>query len=369
MGSGPIVLVGNPNVGKSAVFRLTGRYVEVSNYPGTTVEVARGTMTVTDDRALIIDTPGTNSLSPRSDDERVTRDILLAETPRAVLQVADAKNLRRALLLSTQLAELGVPMALDLNMADEADLRGVKINPGALSHKLGVPVTTSVATRRDGLDGLVDAICSARPSTYTVLFDDNIECAAREIAAVLQSHPASDFPPFGCPTSERALALMLLSGDAALESRLNGAAEKVASIRKELATRYADPLSFVIMRQRLAAVDTLMSGVYHAPGLSGRRASWTEWLGTVAVHPVWGVPVLLIVLALMYLAVGKSGRHPVDWMHTVAFGQYINSLATHGQCLIPYAGARVIRRRAWPGDRSYGIAIVPIKRSLSGSAC
>lgn len=304
----PIILVGNPNVGKSAVFGwLTGRYVEVSNYPGTTVEVARGTMSVTDDRAPIIDTPGTNSLSPRSDDERVTRDILLAETPRAVLQVADAKNLRRALLLSTQLAELGLPMALDLNMADEAVMRGVKIDPGALSHKLGVPVTTSVATRRDGLDGLVDAIRSARPSTFTVPFDDNIECAAHEIVAVLQSHPAPDLPPFGCPTSERALALMLLSGDAALESRLNGMAEKVALIRKELATRYSDPLSFVIMRQRLAAVDTLMKGVYHAPGLSGRRASWTEWLGTVAVHPVWGVPVLLIVLALMYLAVGKLG--------------------------------------------------------------
>jgi ferrous iron transport protein B len=364
MGGGPVVLVGNPNVGKSAVFGwLTGRYVEVSNYPGTTVEVAHGTMSVTDDRAPIIDTPGTNSLSPRSDDERVTRDILLAETPRAVLQVADAKNLRRALLLSTQLAELGVPMALDLNMADEADMRGVKINSDALSHKLGVPVTTSVATRRDGLDGLVDAIRSARPSTYTVPFDDNIECAAREIAAVLQSHPASDLLPFGCPTSERALALMLLSGDTALESRLNGTAEKVASIRKELATRYADPLSFVIMRQRLTAVDTLMKGVYHAPGRSGRRTSWTEWLGTVAVHPVWGVPVLLIVLALMYLVVGKLGAGIlVDWMHTVAFGQYINPLATHlVNALIPWPLAREL----FVGEYglvtmalAYGIAIV-----------
>jgi len=133
----PIILVGNPNVGKSAVFGwLTGRYVEVSNYPGTTVEVARGTMTLSGERAPIIDTPGANSLSPHSDDERVTRDILLAESPRAVVQVADAKNLRRALLLSTQLAELGVPMALDLNMADEAATRGVRIDPDTLARKL-----------------------------------------------------------------------------------------------------------------------------------------------------------------------------------------------------------------------------------------
>src|SRR5512138_3409996 len=159
----PIILVGNPNVGKSVVFGwLTGRYVEVSNYPGTTIEVARGTMTAGDIQAPIIDTPGTNSLSPRSDDERVTRDILLVETPRAVLQVADAKNLRRALLLSTQLAELGVPLALDLNMAHEAAGRGVTIDTQALAQQLGVPVTTSVATRREGLDGLLNAVRSAR---------------------------------------------------------------------------------------------------------------------------------------------------------------------------------------------------------------
>ena len=328
-----------------------------------TAQVARPTITVTDDRAPIIDTPGTNSLSPHSDDERVTRDILLAETPRVVLQVADAKNLRRALLLSTQLAELGVPMALDLNMADEAVMRGVKIDPGALAQKLGVPVTTSVATRRDGLDGLVGAIRSARSSTFAVRFDDNIECAAHEIAALLQDHPASGLLPCGYPTSGRALALMLLSGDAALESRLNGAAGKVASIRRELATRYSDPLSFVIMRQRLAAVDTLMNGVYHAPSLSDRHASWTEWLGMAAVHPVWGVPFLLIVLALMYLVVGKLGAGIlVDWMHKVAFGQFINPLATRMvHAIIPWPLAREL----FVGEYglvtmalAYGIAIV-----------
>ncbi len=113
----PIVLVGNPNVGKSALFgALTGRYVEVSNFPGTTVEVSAGRS----GDIPILDTPGVNSLYPRSDDERVTRNILLARPPRAVVQVADARNLRRSLLLTLQLTEFDLPFILDLNMTDEA---------------------------------------------------------------------------------------------------------------------------------------------------------------------------------------------------------------------------------------------------------
>jgi ferrous iron transport protein B len=340
--SHPIILVGNPNVGKSVVFGwLTGRYVEVSNYPGTTVEVARGTMAAAgDDRAPIIDTPGTNSLSPRSEDERVTRDILLVESPRAVLQVADAKNLRRALLLSTQLAELGVPLALDLNMADEAAGRGVTIDCDALSRKLGVPVTMTVATRHEGFDGLCSAIYAVRPTTFRVRFDEPIEAAVGEIASALCGRspsklqsPVSDFQ---LPTSDRALALMLLSGDASLEARLDGAAAKVSQVRRELATHYADPLGFVITRQRLAAVDALMEDVYHLP--DARRVPWTEKFAALAVHPVWGVPVLLVVLVLMYLVVGRLGAGVlVDWMQNTVFGKLVNPWATYvAEALIPW---------------------------------
>ncbi len=109
----PIILVGNPNVGKSALFgALTGRYVEVSNFPGTTVEISAGKIGDQE----IIDTPGVQSLLARSDDERVTRDILFTRPPRVVVQVADARNLRRSLLLTLQLAEFGHPFILDVTL-------------------------------------------------------------------------------------------------------------------------------------------------------------------------------------------------------------------------------------------------------------
>jgi len=126
-----IILVGNPNVGKSVVFgHLTGRYVTVSNYPGTTVEVARGEAILGRERFEVLDTPGVNNLIPLSEEERVTRDILLEEDHEIVVQVADAKNLRRSLLISLQLAEMEIPFLLDLNLMDEAQERGVVGNGG-----------------------------------------------------------------------------------------------------------------------------------------------------------------------------------------------------------------------------------------------
>ena len=111
-----LVLVGNPNVGKSVLFGLLTRsYVTVSNYPGTTVEVTEGQAKLQGQSVRAIDTPGTNALTPMSEDERVTRDILLDEDADAVVQIADQKNARRSLNLTLQLAELGVPLMLVLN--------------------------------------------------------------------------------------------------------------------------------------------------------------------------------------------------------------------------------------------------------------
>src|SRR5436309_3129280 len=108
-----LVLVGNPNVGKSVLFgRLTGKYVIVSNYPGTTVEISRGEATVDGDAFTILDTPGVNELTARSGDAAVTCDVLRDNPDATIIQVADAKNLRRALLLTLQLAERQQPMVL-----------------------------------------------------------------------------------------------------------------------------------------------------------------------------------------------------------------------------------------------------------------
>src|SRR5512139_2460491 len=133
-----VILIGNPNVGKSVIFNyLTGKYVTVSNYPGTTVEVSTGTMSSHGKKIQVLDTPGINSLIPMSEDEKVTRDILLKETHPHLVQVIDTKNLRRGLLISLQLLEMKLPFLIVLNMWDEAKSRGVEIRTQALSKSLG----------------------------------------------------------------------------------------------------------------------------------------------------------------------------------------------------------------------------------------
>ncbi len=157
-----IVLVGNPNVGKSVIFRLlTGRYVLVSNFPGTTVEISRGRLDAGGTSYEVIDTPGVGSMVPQSEDERVTCEVLIGEKPDLIMQVADAKNLRRTLLVTSQLAEFKIPMVLVLNMMDEAEERGIEIDSSGLSQRFGLPVVETVAIYSQGRKKLIHAIQNA----------------------------------------------------------------------------------------------------------------------------------------------------------------------------------------------------------------
>ena len=158
-----IALVGQPNVGKSVVFgRLTGRYVTVSNYPGTTVAVTRGRAPVGAEVCDIIDTPGVNALDGAiSEDEVITREVVAGDQSDVIVQVADARNVRRALMLTSQLALYGKPMVMALNMVDEAFARGISIDAAALAAELRIPVVELVAVEGRGLSELRDALTSA----------------------------------------------------------------------------------------------------------------------------------------------------------------------------------------------------------------
>jgi ferrous iron transport protein B len=158
-----LALVGQPNVGKSVVFgRLTGRYATVSNYPGTTVAVTTGRALVGAEVCDVIDTPGVNTLEGAiSEDERITREVAAGTEADVIIQVADARNIPRGLMLTAQLAALGKPMVLALNMVDEAFARGVTVDAAALAAELRIPVVEMVAVEGRGLSQLRDALASA----------------------------------------------------------------------------------------------------------------------------------------------------------------------------------------------------------------
>ena len=200
-----ILLIGNPNVGKSVIFGgLTKRYVVVSNYPGTTVDVSKGHLELPDGRRELLDLPGVNNLIPQSEDERVTRDVLLTEDVESILLVADAKNLRRGLLIAISLAEMGLPFGFALNMMDEAMARGIRIDRAGLVGELGVPVFFTVATRGKGLSRIRKNLADGtRRPELTVPYDRPIEVAIEQVLPHL--------PP--ARISPRSLALSALAGD------------------------------------------------------------------------------------------------------------------------------------------------------------
>ena len=246
-----IALVGNPNVGKSVIFgALTGTYATVSNYPGTTVEVTRATARA-DAAVEVIDTPGVNSLTPNSEDERVTRDILLNGVD-SVVQVADAKNLSRALVVSLQLAEAGVPFVLVLNMMDEAADRGLTIDVPALSTALGVPVVQTVAVTGHGLKAVAEGLNAAAVSHHRARYPVAVERALLRIERLFS----------GFPVGPRWLALMCLAGDDTLRGwlRQHVAPPNVTVIEdahRELQGQLHGRVGYQLNRTRIRAAEEL----------------------------------------------------------------------------------------------------------------
>ncbi len=262
-GAETVVLAGNPNVGKSVVFNaLTGTYVDVSNFPGTTVELTRGRLGEHD----VVDTPGVYGVSSFNDEETVARDIILSGD--IVVNVVDAVHLERDLFLTLQLLDMGKRMIVALNMADEARRSGVGIDRDLLEDLLGVPVIETVAVNRAGIDDIVAALPRARVGHADPELDaDIVEMAAR--------------------VGTRAEALMVLEGDEVVSARHGIAA---GAKRDE-----------IYLRRRHRVND--ICG--HVITESTQGASFSAKLSHAMMHPLTGVPMLLLLLAGMYVVIGQ----------------------------------------------------------------
>ncbi len=261
VGDRKLVLVGNPNVGKSVFFNaLTGLYVDVSNYPGTTIDVSRGRHGA----FAVMDTPGVYGVGSFNDEERVARDIVLAAD--VILNVVSAATLERDLFLTLQLADMGIPLVIALNQMDEAERHGVTIDVAALAERLGVPVVPCVAIAGLGLEEVKAALDTAR-----VAPDDPA------LAALLATVPGD---------GSRAERLLVLEGDEVVSERLgvHDAAQRdaVYGTRRDRVNAIAEAVS----RHRDAGVQ-----------LSVTIGRWllNPWLGALSA---------LVVMAALYFVIG-----------------------------------------------------------------
>lgn len=261
-GSRKIVLAGNPNVGKSVVYNaLTGMYVDVSNYPGTTLEISHGTY----GKDIIIDTPGVYGISSFNDEERIARDIILDAD--LVLNVVDAVHLERDLFLTQQIIDTGVPVIVALNMLDEAARQGISIDIGRLSQLLGVLVIPTVAVKKEGFNQLKEALMNGRSGNPLI-----------EVERLIRKE--------GLDSISQGDALLILEGDAIVADRHK---REAGAFREEI---------YLARRERVnMVVNEVVKENYS-------RASFSVHLGRLMMRPLTGIPFLLFTLYLTYRLIG-----------------------------------------------------------------
>lgn len=314
----PLLLVGQPNVGKSVIFSiLTGKYVTVSNYPGTTVEVMSGK--AEDLPYFVIDSPGISSIVPRSEDELVAMRMLMDESISGVLQVGDAKNLRRTLLLTVALAESGLELALDLNMMDEAERKGYVIDFEKLSEMLGIPVAGTVAVESKGKEELKKSLKNLAKGRVRLAYEPKVEEAAKKIGSHLPK----------LKINKKFIALTLLAGNISVvdELLIDLPEEKRRAIKDiilETQSGFSEPLSQVIMHTRANYVEKIISEVLSQKAGASISSKILYRAGDVALHPVFGYFILAGILYLLYVFVGQFAAGTlVDFLEITIFGKYI----------------------------------------------
>lgn len=339
MVDGVVYLVGRANTGKSALFgRLSGQYANVSNFPGTTVEVSRARWKISSGEVDLVDTPGLGSLLTQTEEEAVTRRLIFSGQSGVVVHVADAKNLEAHLPVTFQLAETGMPVVLAVNMIDEARALGLEIDAGALETLLGIPVVLTSGTANIGIEDLMKAVESRRlPRREAGLrYPVRTEEAVKVVSECL---------PGGMLMGERALAILLLEGDVESMDQLRekdpGAANLVADERSALERdlRRSPALTFAVYRYRMAS--QIVRGVVHLS--SPIKRGFRDRLGDVLSHPFWGTVAAVAVLYFgLYVAVGKIGAGVVvDFLDHRVFGNWINpAVSMAAEKWIPWIAVR-----------------------------
>ena len=349
------LLIGLPNVGKSTIFRrLIARKVKTTTYPGSTVEVSRGVLRIEGEEFEIIDIPGVYNLFFSADNENVARNLLIDETPDLVIQVADAKNLQRSLVLTSLLAECGIPLVLVLNMVDEAAQKGIKVRRHKLEEILGTAVNETVASEGVGIASVSAGLGNARPPSSPSKMPAAIADAVRGLVGLVVDKPV---PGWGA----RALALFSLAGDKATsrwaqqKSAIHG--DQVArQIMEDARRSFSMSLDLVISR-----ANDIRAEAWYSESVQIRRVTSIPVLnriGDLTLTPVTGSLILFILLTALYFTVGKFAAGTlVDLLEDGVFHGTIGPHLKTVVALIPIAWVRELI----VGEYGlYTMALVPV---------
>lgn len=344
-----VCMVGNPNTGKTSLYNaLSGEFEHVGNYSGVTVDAKTTEFVYKGHRIRLTDLPGTYSFSPYSPEERVVMEQLLERRPDVVVNVVDSSNLERNLYMTAQLVDMDYRVVLALNMYDELKASGASLDYGYLGRLFGMPAVPTVARTKKGCGELLDKIIDVnedRDKTVRhthVPYPEEMENSLRDLQQKIRQDPWYDNIH-----SSRYMAIKFLEGDsqwikqAGLLENFDTIERSVQDEQRRLQKLYAEEIDQVFADYRYAFVRGALKECYRkAPVKSGaetgkdslsvkdKRGNRTEGIDRVLTHRIWGFPIFIFFIWVMFEATFMLGRYPMNWIEAGvdALASFLNSI-------------------------------------------
>ncbi|VBB07671.1 ferrous iron transport protein b c terminus [Lucifera butyrica] len=311
-----LALAGNPNSGKTTIFNsITGARQHVGNYPGVTVEKRQGMRHYAGKNLLVVDLPGTYSLTAHSLDEIVACNFIVEEQPDILVNILDSSNLERNLYLAVQLLELEKPVVFALNMTDVAESMGLKIDDRKLEQKLGSVIVRTVGNRSRGIDALIKTVVDVaerkKKQSFTLNYDPEIENKINKLSELLSMTPGLAYPV-------RWLAVKLLENDENIKRQVTRVSENTAAItlaetlRAEYKAATENNIEFAIAECRYRAVSEIYQDCVASRGDHYQTVS--DKIDNILTHRLLGLPIFLGIMWLLFNIVFTVGAYPQGWL-------------------------------------------------------
>lgn len=318
-----VAVAGNPNAGKSTLINaIAGSRLHVGNWPGVTVEKKEALFEYEGNSIRLVDLPGCYSLSPYTQEEIISRDYLVTEKPDLIINVVDSTNLERNLYLTIQLLELGIPVVVALNMSDEAEAKGYKINCKQMAEALGVTVIPTSATRKAGLDELLKAVLDladnlTRHRPRILNYGEDVEI----ILNGLGDHLAATHPVLLEQYPRRWLLLKLLEGDRLVMKTVNIAPGSLPEyLFDHLYRAHGDDVEGLLADVRYALSTGLCREVLAKPAT--RNIEMTERIDRVVLNRFLGIPIFMAAMWLLFKLTFDLSAPFGEWIGAMTEGPF-----------------------------------------------
>ncbi len=335
-----IALIGNPNCGKTSLFNeLCNGHERVGNYSGVTVDAKDGHFDYKGFHFKVVDLPGTYSLSSYSPEERYVRKYLNDEIPDVIINVVVASNIERNLFLTTELIDMNRSMVIALNMYDEMEVSGAKLDHDKLAGMIGVPIVPTVSKTGRGVHELLDTVIQVFENTCDTVRHVHVNLGGEIEGAIksLNEDVKKSELPIAQKFSPRYISIKLLENDKEILEELKGVPELSQWVQKRnkavehIESVTGEDIVSAIASEKYGFISGALKETY-VPKMSSVGENATDVIDTIVTHKLFGFPIFLLIMWFIFWVTFELGAYPMDWIDAGVewLGDYIRAVMPSG---------------------------------------